>query len=35
LNELSNVTIQTHEIGLRYMFSDKNSSFQGPRFFNN
>jgi type IX secretion system PorP/SprF family membrane protein len=35
LNELSNVTMQTHEIGLRYMFNEKNTSYQGPRFFNN
>lgn len=36
LTQLSSVTMQTHEFGLRYMFSKKsNPSYQGPRFFNN
>ena len=34
LNELSNATNQTHEVGLRYMFNKSNTRFQGPRFFN-
>ena len=35
LRQLSSITNQTHELGLRYMFNKSNSSYQGPRFFNN